>query len=227
MHIGVDLVKIAAVSHRSAELIQRLVDYPWEHAHEANLNETRGIWLPFRNGQKLRLNYNHFKVSEREWPILDLTLPFLIEIKKHFPNHRFMKGEIYNCPAKTSQDLHVDPKILHRFCRRLHLPLLTNDSAFLTIGHNQYHLEPYHIYDFNNMVPHGSYNAGDTTRIHIVVDLIEESVFNRLDGFMTMPQDLFDDSKNPGTDLDSYIEELKQIYPVKDADKNETATITQ
>lgn len=218
MYIDAHVIKIAEVSHRSDDLIKELLTYRWEDANQANLNETRGIWIPFTHEKQLRLNYDHFNVGEKEWPILDLIVPFLEEIKTHFNDYTFLKGEIYNCPANTSQDLHVDPKILHRFCRRIHLPILTNDQSFLRVEKNLYHLEPYCIYDFNNMVPHGSYNNGKTPRIHFVIDLIEESVLNKLREFMTI-RNLFDSSKNSGTDLDSYIEELRQIYSGQETEK--------
>lgn len=211
MHLHADLIDIAPVSYRSSILIEALANYDWTNAHEANLNDTRGIWIPFMHQTSMKFNWNHHKVSEKEKYIIELTRPFLEEIETHFNNHRFMKGEIYNCPAKSAQDLHIDPKILHRFCHRIHLPLITNDDSFLEIDGRRYHLEPYRIYDFNNMKPHGSYNLGDSARIHIVVDLMSERFISELSPYMIVA-DFFEDSDNPGTDLDAYIEELKISY---------------
>lgn len=95
-------------------------------------------------------------------------------ILSYFDGFVPVKGELSCCFPKSSQKLHIDPRIFHRYCKRIHLPLITNNDAYLEIESNRYHLEENKIYEFNNMLNHRSVNHGEEKRIHLILDIIKE-----------------------------------------------------
>jgi hypothetical protein len=209
MFLNTDLQKIAEVSFRSQEFIEALNSYSWNDATlDSELGDTKGIMLNFKDGNCDEFS-PHPDVREEEQKVINLAVPFFKEIKQHFKKHKFVKGEIYNCPQGSYQHMHIDPRVFHRFCNRIHLPLQTNEGCFLQIADNHYHLDAYNIYEFNNMLPHRSYNIGKSNRIHIVLDLMNDVFYNHLLKFMNTTN-LFEYSNNPGTDLVRYIDKLKE-----------------
>lgn len=55
--------------------------------------------------------------------------------------------------------------------KKLHIPLSTNKDALFTFGKNaerSYQMEVGKIYIINPLVPHGTINAGDTDRVHLL-----------------------------------------------------------
>lgn len=115
------------------------------------------------------------------------------DMLKKFDGFVPVKGEISCCMPQTLQKYHVDPRVFHRYCKRIHLPLLTNDQAYLSIGYENYHLELGKIYEFDNTVLHRSVNLGKTKRIHIILDIIDR---RDLDKCLDFFQDDFFSSVN-------------------------------
>lgn len=119
------------------------------------------------------------EIDENSKNLRSLSYPILDDILKIFSNSTFIKGEISCCFSNSEQCFHVDPRMFHRFSRRIHLPLVTNSKSFLDIEDNSFHLERGKLYEFNNMKLHRSKNLGETHRIHIIVDIIELPTLER------------------------------------------------
>lgn len=107
-----------------------------------------------------------------------LSYSILDDILKLFPNFTYIKGEISCCYPNSEQRFHIDPRVFHRYAKRIHLPLITNNQSFLDIESNSYHLEKGKLYEFNNIKLHRSKNLGETKRVHIIVDIIQLSTLN-------------------------------------------------
>jgi len=79
--------------------------------------------------------------------------------------------------SKTSG--HRDKRVLHRLSRRIHIPCITNDGAFLVVNSKQYHLPVGSVWVFDNITNlHYSKNYGKDIRWHIVADVIESNRLN-------------------------------------------------
>ena len=73
---------------------------------------------------------------------------------------------------------HVDSNL-----KKLHIPLYTNNDAVFTFGKNDervYQMEVGKMYVINPTVPHGTFNGGNTERVHLLsridIDYIPEVV---------------------------------------------------
>lgn len=123
--------------------------------------------------------YNSFNVmygvdiDENSRTLRNLSYPILENILKKFPNSTYVKGEISCCFPFSEQRFHIDPRMFHRYSKRVHLPLTTNNDCFLDIEKNSFHLERGKLYEFNNLKLHRSKNLGTINRVHIIVDIID------------------------------------------------------
>jgi len=63
---------------------------------------------------------------------------------------------------------------------RLHIPLLTCESAYLAIGGARVHLSPGHIWRLTPTFPHGVCNFYGPDRIHVIIDCYATDSYNQL-----------------------------------------------
>jgi hypothetical protein len=67
-------------------------------------------------------------------------------------------------------------------CRRIHIPIQTNEDCFFTVGDDKRNLRLGELWEINNdKQKHSVDNFGNTDRIHLIVDWIEESLFETYD----------------------------------------------
>jgi hypothetical protein len=94
-------------------------------------------------------------------------------INSVFPNYTMVRGGLLALGQTALQNKHQDPRVFHRFCKRVHWPIVTNSLAKLCVGDNKYHLPENTVWTFNNIHDlHYSENRGTTTRFHIIVDIL-------------------------------------------------------
>jgi hypothetical protein len=66
--------------------------------------------------------------------------------------------------------LHEDLGCSLRQSHRIHIPVVTNANARLTVGGESIHMQPGEIWEINNTRPHGAENPGPGYRVHLIVD---------------------------------------------------------
>lgn len=190
-------------------LLDTIKNYDWSkpNLQETYLDGSHGIWFPFYDGGYEPLGISR-KTDPADMMVVEMCKPLLGHISTAFPGWKFVKGELINCPPNTKQNTHIDPRLFHRFGHRIHIPLLTNASSMLSIRDEgsdamvDHHLFPFRMYTFNNLVLHHSYNAGDTMRIHLVVDIMPG------DHWLILKNagiNLFDKCKDTVIDRESYL----------------------
>lgn len=74
-------------------------------------------------------------------------------------------------PAGKKVLEHVDGPPLDRV-HRCHIPLIVNSSCTLTVNGTEYKPQPGMAYELNNQLLHKADNSGDTSRIHLLVDIL-------------------------------------------------------
>lgn len=108
-------------------------------------------------------------------------------------NEVFPGYALFRCQTvclKPGQNVypHVDPRVYHIYGKRIHLPLLINDMSY------HIHFLPEQNYDirfskmqegvitdFDNITPHAAFNYGTTNRIHIICDIVKESIVEKIE----------------------------------------------
>ena len=63
---------------------------------------------------------------------------------------------------------------------RLHIPILTNESAYMVIAGAKVHLRPGYIWRLTPTSPHGVCNVLGPDRIHLIIDCYIDNRFDRL-----------------------------------------------
>lgn len=189
------------------ELVSSLINYNWTaQVRNTYIVDTKGIWIPFVGKGYNDFDFTQKYVTKDDISVIKLCVPLFKEISNLFPNHNFIKGEIYYLPGNTYQNLHVDPKVFHRFSHRVHIPIVTTGDSFLQIGENAYNLKPFNIYSFNNVVYHRSLNKSQDPRIHIVVDVINRDMHSML---LKKNVDIWGVDLTPGTsDVSDYFKKI-------------------
>lgn len=96
-----------------------------------------------------------------------------VKLKTHFSN----SGEVGRILlAKLKANSSIPPQQDHgshlEKCRRLHIPLVTNDKVDFIVDNNSYTLKEGFVYEFDNTRTHYVANNSDEDRIHLIIDWI-------------------------------------------------------
>jgi hypothetical protein len=62
---------------------------------------------------------------------------------------------------------------------RIHIPVITNDSAYLILNSSRIHLPVGHLWKLDPVHRHGACNFGAEARIHVLVDCYRDEALNR------------------------------------------------
>ena len=171
IEIGPNILKVNKLSNLINEL-----DYTHEVLHR--IGPLQGSLVIFNKQYFSKIqgidNKNYTDISLK---IHELSSVFVEEIKEeYFKNYTILKSEVSICLPKTLQGFHIDPRLFHRFSKRIHIPIKTNLNAFLEIGNSRYFLNDSSIWEFNNLKLHRAGNLGSESRTHIITDFIDNYV---------------------------------------------------
>lgn len=127
-----------------------------------------------------KLNFDSFKIH-----LTDFYSPFEVELSKlekiiqskTNEDGKIMRAILVNLPSKKSIPSHVDTGKTLVDCRRIHIPLQTNENCFFTVGEEKKNLKLGEIWEINNdKKKHSVDNFGDNDRIHLIVDWVQSSL---------------------------------------------------
>jgi hypothetical protein len=95
---------------------------------------------------------------------------------------KIIRAILVNLPSGKSIPIHKDYGQTLVFCRRIHIPIQTNENCFFTVGDDKRNLKLGELWEINNdKKEHSVENLGETDRIHLIVDWIENSLFEKYD----------------------------------------------
>jgi hypothetical protein len=102
------------------------------------------------------------------------------EIKPHFPSCDTMRTQLAELPPGAVIEPHMDNGVL-TLIHRLHVPLITDPGVVFHIGtgagrFESFHIEAGRLFDLNNVRPHAVVNNSQVRRVHLLVDLLPESI---------------------------------------------------
>jgi len=120
-------------------------------------------------------NFNHFElVPTDHYPLFVEEISNLEEIIKSNTgeNGRIMRAILVKLTAGKSIRPHRDiVGISLVVCRRIHIPIQTNENCFFTVGDDKRNLKIGELWEINNDKQlHSVDNLGNEDRIHLIVD---------------------------------------------------------
>ena len=90
------------------------------------------------------------------------------------PKGYIQSAILIKLPAGKSIPLHVDAAPFFKKYHRIHIPLITNEQCFFTVGSETKHLKQGEIWEIDNdNLRHSVTNGGKTDRIHLLIDLFK------------------------------------------------------
>jgi hypothetical protein len=150
--------------------------YGTEHVH------TKTIPIIFDKS----FNFNHLKIIPTDNYLLFKEELSKIEDEIKINTNesgKIMRALLVKLTAGKSIRPHVDSVGFSLvLCRRIHIPIQTNDDCFFTVGNDKRNLKLGELWEINNdKKQHSVDNLGDTDRIHLIVDWIEDSLLEKYD----------------------------------------------
>lgn len=126
-----------------------------------------------------KFDFENFKIHPTNlYPLFESELMklenFIEETLKE--SGRIIRAILVNLPAKKSIPSHKDTGQTLVSCRRIHIPLQTNEKCFFTVGEEKKNLKVGELWEINNDKKiHSVDNFGDDDRIHLIVDWVQSN----------------------------------------------------
>lgn len=111
-------------------------------------------------------------------PVLGITAEFFdqspkgMELGPKFGLGYFIRAKFARLlPGDTIAE-HRDLNFSLAHAHRAHVPIITNDQVWFTVGGETLNIPEGEIYEINNRRPHSVRNDGDCPRVHLVLDYV-------------------------------------------------------
>jgi hypothetical protein len=88
-----------------------------------------------------------------------------------------VRSELINMFKNSSISKHVDGGDMLRICRRVHIPIITNDNVWFTVLEKTINMKEGHCYEINNYAPHSVENNSNFDRVHLIIDILPSKHF--------------------------------------------------
>ena len=123
-------------------------------------------------------------ISEIKANIVDIQLNTLTQVIVKELEKRFngISGLVLytKLASKKAIEKHIDPGFYLSVIHRLHIPIITNDKCIFNIDNNILNMKEGYLYELNNLLEHSVENNGDNDRIHLIIDIIPNSLIEQL-----------------------------------------------
>jgi len=141
--------------------------------------------LPLVGGRLCTLPYLIRNLEQKVYTsdqnkLIKSIMPIVNDFNKLFSDYIPIRGEVVNLLPGRSLDLHVDIYWFHKYSKRIHIPLYTNNECMQIFENRNYHLEAGYAYEINNRIFHSASNNGETPRVHIILDLLPKEKLKNL-----------------------------------------------
>jgi hypothetical protein len=133
------------------------------------------IVFPYIIIQPKQLQYTAVQLN-----LLQAIEPIVEEVMKIFPKHVKIRGEVATLLPGVKIKPHYDDRWFHEHCRRIHVPIVTNEKCLHVFENRFAKLEYSKIYEINNRILHSAVNSGTTNRVHLILDLLDETLYHSI-----------------------------------------------
>lgn len=169
---SVDTSELTTLVARTSETVWALENARKENQYEV-LRDTRHIVFRFIEGNR---DHRRF-YSNPIWFIWQRVLMPVMEqaVRPYqFRQPVFPKVMLARLAAGGVVTRHTDGLGSNLHTHKIHVPIQTNDRAWIEVGDQRFHLSSGHAYELNNLAPHGAENAGTTDRIHLILEVFDD-----------------------------------------------------
>ena len=158
--------------------VERLSEKAWslDDARKENrqrlFDHTRHIIFRFIHGNVSPLRC----YAEPGWMVWKpLLLPVMARAAAHYGYAEpiYPKAMLARLAAGRGIDEHIDAEPSNPLVHKIHVPLVTNPQAVLTVAGAEFHLAAGRAWEVNNLAPHGAFNGGEQDRIHFIFEVFE------------------------------------------------------
>ena len=95
---------------------------------------------------------------------------------EYFYDGKIMRVEFIKMMSNTSIRKHVDGGSFLNFARRCHIPIITNEEILFTVKDNTINMKEGVCYEINNVLPHSVSNPTNLNRVHLIIDILPNSM---------------------------------------------------
>lgn len=122
-------------------------------------------------------DYNHNNTKTfKEWDEWEGVVESVLkQVYPLFNNPFLNKCMIANVRPGKQIPEHTDAAQSFTFSHRLHIPLVTNKDAVITVNGEDINMEVGTCYEVNNKLLHSVINNGNSDRIHLLFDIYERT----------------------------------------------------
>jgi hypothetical protein len=171
-----NILKIIEVNNLDwEEYTDRQKRYPTVHS------QTKTIPIIFDKS----FNFDSFKiVPTNHYPLFQEEISKLETVISSNTNEdgKIIRAILVNLPSGKSIPFHVDSGQTLISCRRIHIPIQTNENCFFTVNDDKRNLKIGELWEINNdKLKHSVDNFGDNNRIHLIVDWVKQSLLDKYD----------------------------------------------
>lgn len=97
------------------------------------------------------------------------------ELEKIY-NGKVGRVTLVNLPSRKLVTPHRDRSIYSKVINRVHVPILTNDDVYFSVEDETLNMKVGEAWEVNNAKLHGAYNLGDSARVHLMIDIINNDL---------------------------------------------------
>jgi len=111
-------------------------------------------------------------------PVLGITADFFdkspkgLELTRQYGIAYFIRASFLRLLPGASIAEHRDMNFSQAHAHRVHVPIITNDQVWFTVGGETLNIPEGEIYEINNRRLHSVRNEGDEPRVHLVLDYV-------------------------------------------------------
>ncbi len=107
-------------------------------------------------------------------------------------------------------------------CHRIHVPIITNEKAAISVGGEEKNMQVGNVYEINNGLTHAVENKGDEDRIHLIIDWMpNHRGQSKIEVLVAEPIGESGDSSADDRELDAMIAKANQLHQVGKLDQAE------
>lgn len=162
--------------------------------------------------------YSDIPPSQEINRILKPYTDFLLNVL--YPEHTLFRCQMVCLKPGQNVYPHIDPRVYHTYGKRIHLPLKVTDKSF----HVHFDVDNNYeiilskmtegmITDFDNITPHSAFNYGEDTRIHVICDIVSNTVAAKIeDALPGQPNAVY---KNRVEEYYMHLDNIEKRYQCK------------